>query len=221
MLFHVLQGCGGSTSDEMTDPVTGIDDEQPVQDGEQVPGAGQLPADRPFEEPRPVGPAGDSGIRVGERFYPLDSAIGDIWGVEQNHFNVDFTLANGRYRLETIEIDGVVHTLLVPAAASAVVHAELYSPGQQFSLATYTYSSEGSDEASDALTGTAWFDQAWVGVDEDLSGDVEPDERRDVIDGTVIFSGTLPNIELHLNLLLETGQLVEGHYYGLFDFTER
>lgn len=223
LLVTGLQGCGSSTTnneEDIVDPSEGAG--EPIADGEGPQGddgESPLPVNLPVEEPTPVGPEGDSGISYDDRHYPLDSALGDIWGFDGQHYNVNFTLANGRYLVETVEVDGVSHELLVPVASSAVVHAELYSPGDQFSLMTYSFSPFGNQ--GNVLAGNAFFDSAWVGVDEDLSGDVEHDEQHAVVGGTIDFTGTVPDIELHLSLSLANGQLVEGHYTGLFDFTER
>lgn len=223
----VLQGCGSSSATDGSEPTNLPEDDsgQPSGDGDgSQSGDGVTPpvTHLPGEDVVPivaVGPQGDSHLTANGRVYPLDSALGDIWGPAADHFNVNFTVSNGRYRLESAEIDGSLYELLVPAAASAIFHAELYSPGEQFSLMTYSHSPFG--DGSGVLAGNAFFDDAYVGVDEDLSGDVEDDEKRAVIGGTVDFTGVLPNIELRFSVTLEDGQLVEGHYTGLFDFTSR
>jgi hypothetical protein len=156
---------------------------------------------------------------VDERRFPLDSALGDIWGVSNDHYKVNFTLTNGKFVLVPTEIDGVTYKLLVPAAATAVVFAEMYSPGETFSFVTYSHSPFG--DGGGVLAGNAFFDHAFVGYDEDNSGEVENDERQAVIGGTIDFTGILPDIELHFSVSLENGQTAEGHYTGLFDFTDR
>lgn len=222
-----LHGCSNSFSDDTTGST-----EQPEDDPDQLSadGDGSQPGDEltepvtrlPGENAEPVdtvGPAGDSSLSVNDRRYPLDSALGDIWGVGGEHFNVNFTVSNGRYRLQPVEVDGEVYDLLMPAAASAIFHADMYSPGEQFSLMTYSFSPFG--DGGGVLAGNAFFDNAYVGVDEDLSGDVEDDEKQAVIGGTVNFTGVLPDIELRFSVTLEGGQFVEGRYTGLFDFTSR
>ena len=222
-----LQGCQNSSGQAADDqPLAPVDDSaQPASDGDgSLPGEGGDPAEgeHTVEDGLPivsVGPEGDSSLLVNARRYPLDSALGDIWGVSGDHYNVNFTVANGKYAVESVVIDGHAYNMLTPVLSSAVIHAEMYSPGDQFSWTTYSFSPPDADAAG--LAGNAYFDNAWVGVDEDLSGDVEDDERQAVVGGTIDFTGTLPDIELHFSVNLEDGQLVEGHYTGLFDFTRR
>lgn len=221
-----LQGCqNSSTTANLGDGLepqgeSGL----PSGDGEG-PQAGDFvvpSSDLPGADPAPVenvGPQGDSSLLVNDQLYPLDSALGDIWGVTDEHFNVNFTVSNGRYRPDLMEVDGYEYDVLTPVATSAILHAEMYSPGDQFSLVTYSFSPFGNEGG--VLAGNAFFDNAYVGVDEDLSGDVEDDEKQAVVGGTIDFTGTLPDIELHFSVTLEDGQLVEGHYTGLFDFTSR
>jgi len=42
-----------------------------------------------------------------------------------------------------------------------------------------------------------------------------------VIGGTFEFVGELPDIELRFSVTLESGEMAEGHYTGLFDFADR
>jgi len=66
------------------------------------------------------GPEGDSRLEVSERSFPLDAGLGDIWGTEQDHYNIDFTITNGSFLVTPTDIDGVMHSLLVPVQASAI-----------------------------------------------------------------------------------------------------
>ena len=166
-----------------------------------------------------VGPEGDSRLEVLDEQFPLQSALGDIWGVEDEHYSVDFTITNGKFLLAPTEIDGVLHSLLVPAQATATIYAELYSPGESFSYGTFSFSS--SDSGVGSLSGISYFENAYVGFDSNESGDIESDENIRVIGGTFEFSGALPDIELNFDVTLENGQQAVGHYTGLFDFAER
>lgn len=166
-----------------------------------------------------VGPEGDSSLKLGERQYPLKSALGDIWGVGEDHYNVDFTITNGKFLVAPTEIDGVTHSLLVPVEASATVYVELYSPGEAFSFGTYSFSPFGA--GGGVLAGNAYFDSAYVGIDSNNSGDIESNENYRVIGGTFEFDGVLPDIELRFSVTLENGELAEGYYTGLFDFADR
>ena len=139
--------------------------------------------------------------------------------MEADHYSVDFTITNGKFLLARTEINGVIHSLLVPAQATATVYAELYSPGDSFSFGTYSYSPFGA--GGGVLAGNAYFDSAYIGIDSNDSGDIEADENSRVIGGTFEFTGVLPDIELRFNVTLENGEIVEGHYTGLFDFADR
>ncbi|MGQ7845427.1 hypothetical protein ACUNV4_13170 [Granulosicoccus sp. 3-233] len=222
-----VQGCQNSSAtdgnsealDPVSEPGAPADDGDGSQRGE---GVAPLVDGLPDEDPVPVesvGPEGDSNLSVDGRLYPLKSALGDIWGETGEHFNVNFTLANGMYQPDVLEVSGRQYDVLTPVATSALFYARMYSPGDQFSLVTYSYSPFG--DGGGVLAGNAFFADAHVGVDEDLSGDVEDDEKRMVVGGTIDFTGTLPYIELHFSVTLEDGQLVKGHYTGLFDFTRR
>ncbi len=221
----MVQGCQNSSATEGNgDALESLGDSgSPASDGEgSLAGEGIAPPPDtlPDEDPVPVesvGPEGDSNLLVDGERYPLKSALGDIWGETGEHYNVNFTLSNGKYRLDSREVDGTLHDVLVPVATSALLYASMYSPGEQFSLLTYSYSPFG--DGGGVLAGNAFFSDAYVGVDEDLSGDVEDDEKRAVVGGTIDFTGTLPDIELRFSITLDDGQLVEGHYTGLFDFT--
>ena len=50
---------------------------------------------------------------------------------------------------------------------------------------------------------------------------MDDDETLSVVGGTVEFTGILPDIEVNFSVTLENGLLAEGHYTGLFDFTDR
>jgi len=204
----------------MIDP-SGVDSETDPLSIEE--GADQLepPAVDPLADPAQVvqGPEGDSRLEVSERRFPLDAGLGDIWGVEQDHYNVDFTITNGSFLVSPTDIDGVIHSLLLPVQASATIFAELYSPGDFFSFGTYSFSPFG--DGGGALVGNAYFDNATVSFDINDSGDIEEGETFQVIGGTFEFIGELPDIELRFSVTLENGEMAEGHYTGLFDFADR
>ncbi len=223
----MVQGCQNSSATDGNDEplVPAGDIDSPAGDGDGAQPGDEVSPPRenlPDEDPVPidsVGPEGDSSLSVNGQFYPLKSALGDIWGESGEHFNVNFTISNGRYRPDSIKVDGIEYDMLTPVATSALFYARMYSPGDQFSLLTYSFSPFG--DGGGVLAGNAFFADAYVGVDEDLSGDVEDDEKQAVVGGTIDFTGTLPNIELRFSVTLDDGQLVEGHYTGLFDFTRR
>ena len=213
-LAFALVGCGDSAN------VADGNSSQLQNDGENVDPAQPPSISQPIDDvPVVAGPEGDSNVKVSAIEYPLDAALGDIWGIEDDHYSIDFTITNGKFLVTPTTIDGVTHSLLVPVEASAVVYAELYSPGESFSFATYSYSPFGS--GGGVLAGAAYFDVATVGVDLNESGDVEPNETFEVTGGTIEFGGMLPDIELRFSFTLENGVQAEGHYTGLFDFAER
>ncbi len=210
-----LVGCGNSGTDSPAEEAQLPLDDDSGSDASQPPNIAQ-PID---DVPDTLGPEGDSSVTVSEEQYPLNSALGDIWGVEGDHYSIDFTITNGKFLLTPTIIDGVTHSLLVPVEASAIVYGELYSPGDSFAFATYSYSPFGS--GGGVLAGNSYFDQATVGIDLNSSGDVEANEIFNVIGGTFEFGGELPDIELSFSLMLENGMSAEGHYTGLFDFADR
>jgi len=220
----VLSGCGNSqpiANSLNADSVTVDSDQAPVGDDPSLelslpPPITQYDDESPWVS---LGPEGDSNVLVGDSRYPLSSALGDIWGTEGEHYSVDFTLTNGKFLVAPTEVNGVIHSLLVPVQATAIVYAELYSPGSSLSFVTYSFSSFGN--AGGVLAGNAFFDQAYVGVDTNNSGDVEDDEKIAIIGGTIEFTGKLPDIELRFNVTLENGLAAEGYYTGLFDFADR
>jgi len=183
------------------------------QDDDSTPTVGGGTTDLPVT----LGPEGDSNVQVDDLQYPLNAALGDIWGVEAEHFSIDFTITNGKFLISPTEVNGVVHSLLVPVEATAIVYAELYSPGESFLFDTYGFSPFGGE----VLTGISYFDVASVAVDANNSGDIEPDEIHRVVGGMIKFTGELPDIELNFSLSMENGQSAEGHYTGLFDFADR
>ena len=189
------------------------DSEMPPANDDGTPAVGQGMGDIPST----LGPEGDSNVRWADFQYPLNAALGDIWGVEEDHFSIDFTITNGKFLISPTEVNGVLHSLLVPVEATAIVYAELYSPGESFLFDTYSFTPQNQPVA----TGLSYFDVASVALDINNSGDIEPDEVRQVIAGTIEFTGELPNIELRFSLTLEGGQLAQGHYTGLFDFADR
>lgn len=208
-LFAVLlSGCSSSQTSSQADPVEGV----PAN-------AGQEPTLQNDDVLSNSGPEGDSSLSVGARQYPLNAAIGDIWGVANNHFNVNFTLTDGKFTITPTTIAAITHNLLTPVKASGIFRADMYSPGDAFAFQTYSYALPNASRS--ALAGVAFFNNAFVGVDTDNSGDIDEDERSVVVGGTVEFTGAVPDIELNFSVTLSDGQLAEGHYTGLFDFTER
>lgn len=162
------------------------------------------------------GPEGSSALLVNDVRYPLDAALGDIWGAKGEHFQIDFTLTDGNFRLISDTVDGRVVQLLVPAQAGVVFHAKMFSAGNSFDYSSYAYL--GSE---DSPAGVGYFTNAFVGVDANGNGRVDLAEQSMVLDGVIDFAGALPDIELRLNLTLSDGRIVTGQYTGLFDFTER
>lgn len=223
-----LQGCGNSsaTNPEVRPPIATDSQASPSEDGDglqagddmQPPDAGGSAGDDP-EIIVAIGPEGDSSLIVNERRFPLDAALGDVWGVRGEHFNVNFTVTDGKFTIMPTSVDGEELNLLVPVEATAIIYAEMFSPGEQFSFVTYSFSSLDVDEGE--LAGNAFFNNAFVGFDVDRSGEVDEDERLDVVGGTIEFTGILPDIELQFSVTLENGMLAQGHYTGLFDFTDR
>ncbi|MFK7855981.1 MAG: hypothetical protein AB8B79_17825 [Granulosicoccus sp.] len=218
-MLALLVGCSNSPADsqEATFTVVPEDSElvspppiSPLDDGQLN--------QAPFVDGN-EGPERDSSFELGSVRYPLSAAIGDIWGVSGEHFNVNFTLTDGKFTIMETSIDGVIHNLLTPANASGIFHAEMYSPGEGFSFETYSYALDGADRNS--LAGIAFFEQAFIGVDVNNSGEVEDAEVMPVVGGTIEFTGAIPDVELNFSVLLSDGQTVEGHYTGLFDFTQR
>lgn len=165
------------------------------------------------------GPARDSGITIDDRRYELDAALADVWGYRGSHYNVNFTVTNGKFSVEPTEVDGEIYNLLVPAEASAVVYAQMYYPGEGFNFSEFIFQAQSA--VSTQAISTPFFTGAYVGFDSDGSGTVELAEHHEIIDGTMTFSGLLPNLELSFSLLLDNGQSATGHYTGLFDFTQR
>lgn len=165
------------------------------------------------------GPEGDSGLSIDDAVYPLDVALGDIWGMNNEHFRIDFTLSNGNFRLATETLNGQTFQTLVPAEASALFHMHMFSPGSSFDYASYAYVADADN--GNLFQGMGYFTEAYVGIDRDMNGEINPEENFAVIDGTVDFTGTLPDIELSFSVTLSNGVSVTGIYEGLFDFTER
>ena len=223
-----MQGCGNSpaTNPLASVPIITEDPLAPSEDGAglQV-GDGTQPLEIiSFPENDPtqimvIGPEGNSSLIVNERSFPLDSALGDVWGVQGEHFNVNFTLTDGLFTIMPTRVGDEIFNLLVPAQATAIVYAEMFSPGDQFSFVTYSYSPLGANGS--VLAGNAFFANAYVGFDVDRSGDVDDDETLSVVGGTIEFTGILPDIEVQFSVTLENGLLAQGHYTGLFDFTNR
>lgn len=165
------------------------------------------------------GPEGVSGLTIDNIRYPLDVALGDIWGASGEHFRIDFTLTNGNFMLDTETVDGQAYQTLVPAEASAVFHASMFSPGGSFNYASYAYAP--LNAGVQRFPGVGYFTDAYIGVDINQNNIIDNAEKMTVIDGRVDFAGTLPDIELNFSVTLSNGKSVTGEYTGLFDFTER
>jgi len=206
-LLSVLNSCGGG-SEVATVSALSIDGDLSQAD------AGEFNAVAGND-----GPSGDSGLTIDNTQYSLNAAIGDIWGANDSHFQIDFTLTNGNFMLESIERNGQSYQVLVPAEATAVVRADIYNPGDSFHFGNYAYMA--ADSAVGASAGVGYFTQAFVGVDTNEDGRVGDEERFDVIDGIIEFKGTVPYIVLGFSMTLLNGQNVTGEYTGLFDFAER
>lgn len=228
-LLLALQGCGGASTESPTSTPGAQSGSDAVEQsylpsndtnsgGDELSPTVNMPTDT-----NPVdlntGPEGDSQVTFDEQSYHLNAGLGDVWGIEDDHYEIAFTLTNGKFKVTPTEVDGVAHNLLVPVNATAVFYAELHSPGDSFSFTTYSHSPFGA--GGGVLAGNAFFKQAYVDIDHNNSGQIEPDERMPVTGGTVEFAGVLPDIELLFNVTVENGQSVEGHYTGLFDFTDR
>ena len=162
------------------------------------------------------GPEGDSGLVINSIQYPLDAALGDIWGIDGEHYRIDFTLTDGNFTIGSVTVDGQVLQQVVPAEAGVVFHARMFSAGTSFDYSSYAYLDTENNPA-----GVGYFNDAFVGLDTNGNGRVETSEQIEVLDGIIDFVGALPDIELRLNVTLNDGQTVTGHYTGLFDFTPR
>ena len=168
---------------------------------------------------------GDGVSAYGMR-YPLTAAIGEIWGrstAYPTHFNVDYLLANGRFAVTSISVDGGDSSVREPVESSVVLRAELYAPdADAFAFADYAFAGSQSGEPEpEEVDGVHFFTAARVGVDLDRSGSVEEEEMRSVIGGTISFEGPVPDIALTFAVTLEDGTSSTGSYRGLFEFIER
>lgn len=164
------------------------------------------------------GPAGNSGLTAEAIRYPLNVGLADQWGPENDHYRLDFTLSNGNFRVELAVINGVEHSLLVPAQTTVVFHAKMFSPGDNFDLGSFAYA---ASVTGSSLSGVAYFTDSYVGLDTNFDDRVDTDEQVSVVDGLVQLTGVLPDIALEFSVTLSNGQLVTGHYSGLYDFTQR
>ena len=165
------------------------------------------------------GPEGDSGLTAGDVRYPLNAAIGDIWGVSGDHYRVDFTLTNGNFRIESANDNDGEYSRFVPDLATAVFHARMYSPGDSFYHINYSHVP--SDSVNSTLSGVGFFKEAYIGLDTNDDGMVSETEQIDVIDGLVEVSGTSLDMEMRFQVTLRDGQSLSGEYTGLVDFTTR
>ena len=173
--------------------------------------------------PRADDPDLDSdGVSVEGARYPFTAAVGEIWGKQgryDTHFNVDFTLTDGQFAVTPIVVDGIDASVREPVDASAVLTAELYAAGAiAFPFADYDYVA--TPDVSPSIAGRHFFINGRLGVDSDLSGDVDADETHDVIDGAIDFEGPLPDISLTFTLVLANGMIATGRYGGLFEFIQ-
>ena len=167
-------------------------------------------------------PAGDTrdGVLVDGLRYPLVAAIGELWGDRgdwPDHFNVRFTLTDGRFAVTPIVVDGQSASVRTPVGASAVLLADLYAPGAS-SFPFTAYAHVGDPGVPGAIDGLHFFTDARLGVDTDRSGEVEPGEMRDVVGGSIEFTGPVSDIGLTFELVLEDGVSASGSYRGLFEF---
>ena len=162
------------------------------------------------------GPERNSGLTMMSNHYPLDVAVGNVWGAIDEHFRIDFTLSNGNFSITPVTINGTVVDLLTPAQSTAVFYAQMFSPGTGFSFDTYAFVQD--QPISPAQSGVGFFTGAYIGIDNNDDGMVSLNEQISIIDGTVEFTGSLPDIELHFQVTLATGENVQGKYTGLFDF---
>ncbi|MBX2883217.1 MAG: hypothetical protein KTR32_24910 [Granulosicoccus sp.] len=165
------------------------------------------------------GPAGRSHVSIDNRRYALDSALGDIWGQRGSHYNVNFTVINGDFTITPSEIDGNVHSMLVPANASAVIYAEMNYPGDGFNLAKFEF--QAVDGSQITMTDMPYFTNAYVGIDINGNGYVDAFEKSQIIGGEISFDGSISDLELNFSVYLDNGQVAVGQYTGLFDFTQR
>lgn len=169
------------------------------------------------------GAALGDGVSVDGMRYPLTAAIGEIWGRSSawpTHFNVDYLLTNGRFAVTPIVVDGESASVREPVEASVELRAELYAPAaESLPFADYVFATD--PDAPGAIDGRHFFTAARLGTDTDGSGDVERDEMREVIGGTIAFAGPLDALSLTFSLVLEDGTTANGSYRGLFEFIQR
>lgn len=225
VLSLALAGCSDSNvpTPDAEGPIPHSDsndsnrDDQGLGDGESLPPVVHPPVGDQLSGN--TGPEGNSQLRVDSRSFPLNAALGDIWGVDASHYKVAFTLTNGQFLVQPTVVEGVEHSMLVPVNATAVMYAELHSPGKAMSFITYSHAMLA--QGNQVLDGVAFFDQGYVGFDTNRSGEVEPEETFAVTGGTIEFSGVLPDIELRFHVTLENGLTADGFYTGLFDFADR
>ncbi|MFK7858981.1 MAG: hypothetical protein AB8B64_09175 [Granulosicoccus sp.] len=175
--------------------------------------------EQPESVTRNDGPEGNSALIISDMPYPLDSAVGNIWGGRGDRFRIDLTLTDGNFALEPVELDGQSHQVLVPSMATAIVHVDIYSAGSSFSYGSYGFVPV--DNTEDVTAGFGYFTDAFVGVDTNGDNRVSDGERYDVVDGVLEFQGGPPDISLSFSMTLSGGQSASGEYTGLFDFTER
>jgi len=162
------------------------------------------------------------GVLVDGSRYPLVAAIGEIWGTRgdwPSHFNVRFTVTDGRFAVTPIVIDGQDGSVRRPVQARAVLRADLYAPGaRSFTFTTYTHLAD--PNVPGAADGVHFFTGGQLGVDMNGNGDVEHEEMRDIVGGQIEFTGPVADISLDFSLVLEDGVSASGRYDGLFEFVQ-
>ena len=112
----ILGGCSNSQTLSEVE-ATRLDAEQgqiPQYDeglssAEQTPPPIVMPPGNGVQVDSTKGSVDDSSLSIGELRVLLNAALGDIWGVQDNHINVNFILTDGKFTITPTTIDGVTH----------------------------------------------------------------------------------------------------------------
>ena len=135
------------------------------------------------------------------------------------HHEVVFRLSDAEFSSFTVE--GVDGLFWESKNNSILLSIHLYSASKlEFQSGDYGFADP--DQIRQGNTqDTSVFSLGYVGLDFDLSGNVEDSEMQEVIAGNVIVTGSgISDTRLEFNLILATGESISGFYNSGFTIVD-
>lgn len=164
---------------------------------------------------------GAGGLRYAGAVYQPTNGISDVIVDSHGHYRVDVQVSDGRFQIGTYSLFGILYTYWFAVGDSVLFTADLYGASRTALTPGRYEFAEVPRIRNEELNGQSVFSQSVFGLDFNGDGDVDDNERLDVVGGSIDVSGSdAASLVLEIDVLLVDGQRVQGRYAQGFELVD-